>query len=204
LRKQKKKQSIHPIGTIGGTVYGLGRIGSLARVSCSTDWNQCDQLPDDYRWRCIGLDWGYTNDATAIVEVRQSEGKLWMHEIHYATGMSNKDISNVLEGFKGVEIIADSSEPKSIDELRRYGHRIRGAVKGKDSIMYGINQMQQVPLMVTSSSTNIIKELRGYVWQTDKTGASLNVPVDHNNHAIDAARYAVMSKSMSTGTYAVR
>lgn len=184
-------------------VYGLGRIGALQGVVFD-NWNQCDQLPDNYRWRCIGLDWGYTNDATAIVEVRQSEGKLWMHEIHYATGMSNKDISNVLDGFKGVEIIADSSEPKSIDELRRYGHRIRGAVKGKDSIMYGINQMQQVPLMVTSSSTNLIKELRGYVWQTDKTGASLNIPVDHSNHAIDAARYSIMSKSMSTGTYAVR
>jgi len=64
--------------------------------------------------------------------------------------------------------------------------------------------MQQVPLMVTSSSINLIKEMRGYVWQTDKTGASSNIPVDHCNHAIDAARYAVMSKSMSTGTYAVR
>jgi phage terminase large subunit len=171
----------------------------------SNGWNQCDKLPDDYRWRCIGLDWGYTNDPTAIVEIRQADGKLWMHEIHYATGMSNKDISNVLDGFKGIEIIADSSEPKSpLMNCEGMAIGVRGAVKGKDSIMYGINQMQQVPMMVTSSSTNLIKELRGYVWQTDKTGASLNVPVDHHNHAIDAARYAVMSKSMSTGTYAVR
>jgi phage terminase large subunit len=103
-------------------VYGLGKIGSLQGVVFD-GWNQCDKLPDDYRWRCIGLDWGYTNDPTAIVEIRQADGKLWMHEIHYATGMSNKDISNVLDGFKGIEIIADSSEPKSIDELRRYGHR---------------------------------------------------------------------------------
>jgi phage terminase large subunit len=119
--------------------------------------------------------------------------------------MLNSDIANILP--KHVTIYADSSEPKSIDEIRRYGITIKGVTKGKDSINYGIDVMQQQEYLVTANSTNLIKELRAYCWDTDKSGTRLNKPIDINNHAIDALRYHEMETlglKRNYGTYNIR
>lgn len=170
-------------------VYGLGEIGSL-QGSVFNNWSIIDKIPEEAKLLGIGLDFGYTNDPTAIVEVYNWNGKRIVNEVAYKTGMLNSDIAKILP--PNVPIYADSSEPKSIDEIKRFGKMIRGVTKGKDSINYGIQVMQSQEYLVTSNSTNLIKELRGYVWDTDKTGKTLNRPVDYNNHGIDSLRYHEM------------
>jgi phage terminase large subunit len=170
-------------------VYGLGEIGMLEGVIFS-NWKQINQLPSDARLVGIGLDFGYTNDPTAAVEVYTWNGQRILNELVYRTGMINSDIAKILPD--NVPIYADSSEPKSIEEIRRYGKTIKGVTKGKDSINFGIQIMQSQEYLVTSNSTNLIKELRGYIWDTDKTGVRLNKPIDFNNHSIDGLRYHEM------------
>ena len=170
-------------------VYGLGEIGMLEGVIFS-NWKQIDTLPKDAKLIGIGLDFGYTNDPTAIIEIYNYNGQRILNELKYQTGMLNSDIAKELP--KHVPVYADSSEPKSIDEIRRYGITIKGVTKGKDSINYGIDIMQGQEYLVTSNSVNLIKELRAYCWDTDKQGTRLNKPIDTNNHAIDALRYHEM------------
>lgn len=170
-------------------VYGLGEIGMLEGVIFS-NWKQIDRLPAEAKLIGIGLDFGYTNDPTAIIEIYNYNGQRILNELKYQTGMLNSDIAKELP--KHVPVYADSSEPKSIDEIRRYGITIKGVTKGKDSINYGIDIMQQQEYLVTSNSVNLIKELRAYCWDTDKQGTRLNKPIDTNNHAIDALRYHEM------------
>jgi phage terminase large subunit len=170
-------------------VYGLGEVGSLEGVIFN-NWQQIDTIPNEAKLIGLGLDFGYTNDPTSIVEVYQYDGKRILNEICYRTGMVNKDIVDVLPN--NVIIYADSAEPKSIEEIRRHGKMIKAVTKGKDSIMYGIQIMQSQSYLVTKQSTNIIKELRGYIWDTDKNGVKLNKPIDYLNHSIDAIRYHEM------------
>lgn len=170
-------------------VYGLGEIGMLEGVIFS-NWKQIDNLPKDAKLIGIGLDFGYTNDPTAIIEIYNYNGQRILNELKYQTGMLNSDIAKELP--KHVPVYADSSEPKSIDEIKRYGITIKGVTKGKDSINYGIDVMQRNEYLVTSNSVNLIKELRAYCWDTDKQGTRLNKPIDTNNHAIDALRYHEM------------
>ena len=113
-----------------------------------------------------------------------------MDEMTYQTGLLNSDISKILP--KDVAVYADSAEPKSIADIQRYGITIKGVTKGKDSVNYGIDVMQRQDYLVTSKSTNLIKELRSYCWDKDKTGKQLNKPVDNFNHALDAVRYHEM------------
>jgi phage terminase large subunit len=170
-------------------VYGLGEIGMLEGVIFS-NWKTIDTLPKDAKLIGIGLDFGYTNDPTAIIEVYNYNGQRILNELKYQTGMLNSDIAKELP--KHVPVYADSSEPKSIEEIKRYGITIKGVTKGKDSINYGIDVMQRQEYLVTSNSVNLIKELRAYCWDTDKQGTRLNKPIDTNNHAIDALRYHEM------------
>jgi phage terminase large subunit len=170
-------------------VYGLGEIGMLEGVIFS-NWKTIDNLPKDAKLIGIGLDFGYTNDPTAIIEIYNYNGQRILNELKYQTGMLNSDIAKELP--KHVPVYADSSEPKSIEEIKRYGITIKGVTKGKDSINYGIDVMQRNEYLVTSNSVNLIKELRAYCWDTDKAGTRLNKPIDTNNHAIDALRYHEM------------
>jgi len=179
-------------------VYGLGEIGMLEGVIFS-NWKQIDSLPKDARLIGIGLDFGYTNDPTAIIEIYNYNGKRILNEHTYQTGLLNSDIAKILP--KNVPVYADSSEPKSIDEIRRYGITIKGVTKGKDSVNFGIDTMQQQEYLVTSNSVNLIKELRAYIWDTDKTGKRLNKPIDNFNHAIDALRYHEMETLGINATY---
>lgn len=185
-------------------VYGEGQLGMLEGVVFS-NWKQIDTIPKEARLIGLGLDFGYTNDPTAIIEIYNYNGQRIVNELVYQTGLLNSDIAKLLP--KNVIVYADSSEPKSIDEIKRYGITIKGVTKGTDSIKYGIDVMQRNEYLVTSNSSNLIKELRSYVWDTDKQGKRLNKPIDFHNHAIDALRYHEMETlgiGSQYGRYAVR
>lgn len=173
-------------------VYGLGLVGRTEGVIFKR-WQIVGEIPADARLLARGLDFGFTNDPTAIVDVYQQDGKLWLQEVCYQRGLTNDRIADILRGKEGWTI-ADSAEQKSITEIRNYGIRtIEPAVKGKDSIRAGIDILQRYELMVTEDSTNLIEELESYKWKTDRiTGQSLNEPEDKNNHAIDAIRYVAL------------
>jgi phage terminase large subunit len=180
-------------------VYGEGQIGNLQGVVFS-NWQTIDTIPSEARLLGIGLDFGYTNDPTSAIAVYKWNDKRIVKELFYRTGMVNGDIANALP--KDAVIYADSAEPKSIEEIRRRGLQIYPVTKGKDSINYGIDVMQQQEYLVTSDSTNLIKELRGYCWDVDRTGKTTNKPQGGNDHGIDALRYHEMeSISTNKGVY---
>ncbi len=170
-------------------VYVKGLMGKLEGI-VFTNWKQIDTIPKEARLVGIGMDFGYTNDPTSCIEIYKHNEKRILNEIVYQTGMLNSDIAKKLP--KDVPVYADSAEPKSIADIQRYGITIKGVTKGRDSINYGIDVMQRENYLVTSNSTNLIKELRSYCWDTDKTGKRLNKPIDNYNHAIDAVRYHEM------------
>tara|TARA_R110001632_G_scaffold66060_1_gene156237 strand:- start:177 stop:1310 length:1134 start_codon:yes stop_codon:yes gene_type:complete len=174
-------------------VYGLGQVGSLEGV-CITDWREI-QLPTEARLLCYGMDWGYSNDPTSLVALYKYNNAYIFDEVLYKKGLLNSEISNTLKSHDIKELIyADSAEPKSIAELQSYGHQILPVSKGRDSIVYGINLINQNEVYVTSRSKNLINELRNYIWLTDKEGNKMNKPIDAYNHAIDAMRYALTSQ----------
>ena len=204
LERNREKAKTSAYWANWARVYLDGQIGMLEGVIFS-NWKQIDQLPSDARLVGIGLDFGYTNDPTSAIEIYNYNGTRILNELVYQTGMLNSDIAKRLP--KNVVVYADSSEPKSIDEIRRYGITIKGVTKGKDSINYGIDVMQQQEYLVTSNSVNLIKELRAYCWDVDKAGTRLNKPIDNNNHAIDALRYHEMETlglKRNYGTYNIR
>lgn len=184
-------------------VYGMGELGSLEGV-IFTNWKIIPNVPQDARLVGIGLDFGYTNDPTAAIEVYSYNGKRIVNELTYATGMLNSDIARALP--LRVPIYADSAEPKSIAEIRGFGHNIMGVTKGRDSITYGIDVMQRQEYLITAGSVNLIKELRQYCWDVDKNGKRLNQPAGID-HAIDALRYHEMETlglRADYGRYSVR
>ena len=189
IEKAKEKAKTSSYWENWWRVYRLGQIGSLEGVIFS-NWKVIDQMPKEAKLLGFGLDFGYTNDPTAIVAIYECDGKRILDEIIYRTGMVNGDIAAILP--KGPTVYADSAEPKSIEEIRRTGVAIRPVTKGADSINFGIQTIQDHDYLVTSRSTNLIKELRSYCWDTDKTGKRLNKPIDKFNHAIDAWRYHEM------------
>jgi phage terminase large subunit len=189
IEKNREKAATSTYWANWWRVYGLGEIGSLEGVIFS-NWKTIDTIPNDAKLIGIGLDFGYTNDPTAIIEIYNYNNTRIINELKYQTGLLNSDIAKLLP--KDVVVYADSSEPKSIEEIRRYGITIKGVTKGKDSINYGIDVMQRQNYLVTSNSTNLIKELRSYTWDVDKQGTRLNKPIDNFNHAIDALRYHEM------------
>jgi phage terminase large subunit len=185
-------------------VYGLGEIGMLEGVVFS-NWKTIDTIPNEAKLIGYGLDFGFTNDPTAIIEIYNYNGQRIVNEIVYQTGLVNNEISKKLQ--KNVIAYADSSEPKSIEEIRRTGQLIKGVTKGQDSVNFGIQIMQSQNYLVTAQSTNLIKELRAYCWDRDKTGKQMNKPIDNFNHTIDALRYHEMEslgKGSNFGKYSIR
>lgn len=171
-------------------VYGLGQIGTLEGVIFN-NWQQIDVLPKDARLLGYGVDFGYSNDPTAIVEVYKWNDKRIINEICYQKELSNSQIAKFIKTQE--DCYCDSAEPKSIAELRAFGINARPVRKGSDSINFGIQVMQEQEYLITKQSTNLINELRKYAWDKDKkTGATLNKPIDMFNHAIDAFRYHEM------------
>jgi phage terminase large subunit len=171
-------------------VYGEGQLGDIeGRVY--TGWQIIDSIPHEARLERRGLDFGYTNDPTALIAVYYYNGGYILDEELYQKGLSNKQIADFIGNLERHALVkADSAEPKSIDEIKSYGVNIVGVLKGKDSINNGIQKVQDQRISVTKRSTNLIKEYRNYMWDTDRDGKSLNKPIDMWNHGLDAVRYA--------------
>lgn len=143
----------------------------------------------------FGLDFGYTNDPTAFIAslIDLDNNEIFIFDEHYQKAMSNKDIANMIKykGYSKEKIVGDSSEPKSIDDIKRQGiYRIKGAKKGKDSILNGIQFIQDFKIYVHPKCENTIVELSNYVWDT-KEGNVINKPIDDYNHLMDALRYSL-------------
>ena len=184
-------------------VYGLGQIGTLEGVIFN-NWQTIDSIPNDARLLGYGLDFGYSNDPTAIVEVYKWNDKRIINEICYQKELSNTQIAKFIKTQE--YCYCDSAEPKSIAELKAFGVNALPVRKGADSINFGIQVMQDENYLITKSSINLINELRKYAWDKDKkTGAKLNKPIDMFNHAIDAFRYHEMESigTPNKGSYYV-
>lgn len=156
----------------------------------------------------FGLDWGYTNDPTALFcGLLDKENKqLFVFDEMYEKGMSNRKIAEkiVLMGYGKERITGDSAEPKSIDELRSMGLRVRPAAKGKDSVRNGIQWIQDLEIIIHPRCVNFITEISNYTWDKDRFGATLNVPIDDFNHLLDAMRYALEDMMVHGSAKAVR
>lgn len=176
-------------------VYGLGEIGTLEGIIFANNWKITESFPKNCKFEALGLDWGYTNDPTAIVKIGVMDNELYVNELCYEKEMSNDAIYKRIKdvGEDHLEIYADSAEPKSIDYLRKRGLKIFAATKGKDSVVNGIELLKMQRMNVTKDSTNVIKELRNYSWKKMGEGY-INTPIDDFNHAIDALRYVVTMK----------
>lgn len=173
------------------TVYGEGKLG-VVEGRIFKDWAIIDDIPHEARLERYGLDFGYSNDPTAIVAIYYYNGGYIIDEVTYQKGLSNKQIYDVFDNLnKNTLVKADNAEPKSIDELHMYGLNILPCTKGKDSVTQGIQYVQDQRISVTRHSTNILKEYRNYMWETDKDGHIINVPIDGYNHAMDALRYGL-------------
>ena len=186
-------------------IYGLGEKG----ISKATIFNyvECNQVPFEAEVVSFGMDFGFTNDPTALVKVSKLDNNLYIEELLYRTMMTTGDIHNFLKGKVNREpIYADSSEPRIIEELRRMGWSIRASLKGRDSVSAGIDLLKRFKIHIHKDSTNAIQEFRNYKWLEDKTGKLTNKPEDKNNHIADAVRYATYSilSKPNFGKYAIR
>lgn len=157
------------------------------------DWLVIDEVPHEARLERYGLDFGYTNDPSALVAIYYYNGGYIFDEIFYQKGLSNKQIADIILNQPKALVIADSAEPKSIDEIMSYSVTILPAQKGPDSVRTGIQVVQDQRISVTRRSTNINHEYRRYLWMTDKNGKILNVPEHTFSHSMDAIRYGINS-----------
>jgi phage terminase large subunit len=157
------------------------------------DWQVIDEVPFEARLERHWLDFGYTNDPTAIGDLYYYNGGYILDEQVYQKGLSNKQIADILTNLKPALTIADSAEPKSIDEIRMFGISILPANKGKDSIMHGIQAVQNQRISVTKRSVNILKEYRNYMFTKDKNDRIINEPEQGWDHHMDGIRYALTS-----------
>ena len=185
-------------------VYGRGEFGELEGKIYS-GWQIIDEIPHEARLVRRGLDFGYTIDPSALVDVYYLNGGYVLDEQFYQKGMSNKKIADfILDIVNHPEtlVIADSAEPKSIDEIYGYGVNIRGAEKGRDSVRQGIQFLQDIPISVTKRSVNLIKEYRNYTWATDRLGKTItpNIPEDAFNHCFTGDTLI----NTSSGTKAIK
>ncbi len=186
-------------------IYGLGQ----KAISKSIIFTYSEsEVPEDATLISHGIDYGYTNDSTALVAVYKKDYSLYIKELLYRTMMTSQDIHKEFKNLKleGRVIYAESSEPRLNDFLRRSGWNIRPTLKGKDSIVAGIDLLKRYKLFVTPDSKNLIHEFRNYKWSKDKTEKLTNIPIDKNNHLIDALRYAtfnILSKP-NFGKYTIR
>lgn len=180
-------------------IYALGEWGGITEGRIFPIWEQIEHFPEiDGYW--YSLDFGFSNDPTAIVKTIQFKEKIYIDEILYRTGLTNADIASNLfaSGYSGEPVICDSAEPKSIVELQLLGINAIGADKRPGSIMAGIDFLKRHKILVTQRSTNVIKENRYYQWKQDKEGKFINQPKDWLNHSIDAIRYGYSIKGFST------
>jgi phage terminase large subunit len=183
-------------------IYGLGEYGKVYGVIFDEP-NVVPEIPKEANLQGYGMDFGYTHDPTTLIGVWLMNGELYIDELIYDRGLTNPQIAQRMRDVGLTQqdtIIADSAEPKSIQEIYNEGFDIRPAEKGKDSIVNGIDILKRYKWNVTSRSQNLLKERRSYKWQEDKTGTQTRKPVDFNNHALDALRYLGLSKLGKTNS----
>lgn len=182
-------------------VYGLGQLGE-AEGKIYSDWLIIDDIPHEARLERRGMDFGYSNDPTAIVDIYYYNGGYIVDERLYRKGLHNKQIADYINNLDSAQtlVVGDSAEPKSIDEIRSYGVNIIGAKKVRDIaypeknyLKQSIDYVQDQKISVTKHSVNLIKEYRNYLWQTDKEGVIINQPEGGLDHALDALRYGMES-----------
>ena len=183
-------------------VAGLGGWGIVDGLVYE-NWKEqaFDHRSDEFRKEhpnlisCFGLDFGYTNDPSTLFcgLLDLKEKRLFVFDEMYEKGLSNKRIAETVQGmgYGKERITADSAEPKSIDELKSLGLKVKAATKGKDSIKNGIQWIQDLEIIIHPRCVNFITEISNYTWDTDKFGTKLNVPIDDFNHLMDAMRYAL-------------
>jgi len=186
-------------------IYGLGERGQAKSLVFT--FKTTKHIPTEAKLIARGLDFGFSNDSTALVETYILDQDMYVNQLIYRTGMTNQDIGNEFHRLgldRRDEIFCDSAEPKSIEEIHRMGWNVKPTYKG--SINIGIDMIRRYKLNVTESSLNIIKELRNYKYIEDKNGQLTNKPIDAFNHAIDALRYSIVNKlgRPKYGTYAIR
>lgn len=194
-------ESLQTKSTTLWQIYGLGKRAIVEGIVFPRI-EQVAEFPDWCKSEFIGIDFGYTNDPTAIVKVgyavnADDEECLFIDEICYRTRMTTGDICDALRPYRNMTIDAESADPRLIDEIHKSGARIYPVKKGTGSIEAGIARMQTFRIFVTARSLNVLKEFRNYTYAQDKEGRWLNIPIDAYNHAIDAVRYVVMSELMS-------
>tara|TARA_B110000285_G_scaffold234537_1_gene311876 strand:+ start:1615 stop:2769 length:1155 start_codon:yes stop_codon:yes gene_type:complete len=186
-------------------VYGLGERGTnRAQVF---QFTTIQQIPQTAKFLSFGLDFGFTNDPSALVGCYQEGDNLYFQELLYSTNLTNQDLArefSKLEIGRYDEIFGDSSEPKSIEELHRMGWNIKPTQKGADSVNAGIDMLKRYKIHIIGS--NLMKEMENYKWLEDKNGNLLNKPEDKYNHLIDALRYGVYNKlsKPNYGRYTIR
>lgn len=177
-------------------VYARGLTGKIEGLVLP-DYHIVEEIPLGAKFLGTGMDFGFTNDPTTAVDLFLSGGELWADEMLYSEGLTNGDIDKRLRAIrpKAWDLVPDSAEPKSIEELCRLGHKAEPAQKGPDSVRAGLDQLKRYKLNVTRRSVNLRKELANYKWKVDrKTGNATNEPVDAFNHCIDALRYVALNR----------
>lgn len=180
-------------------IYGLGEFAGNRKLIYQ--YNVCETIPiEAAKMIALGLDWGYSNDETALVEVWKNDNQLYINELIYEKGLTNSDLATLMKHIgvdKYIDIYCDSAEPKSIEELRRFGFNAKAVIKGPDSVMNGIDILRRHRINVTKDSTNVIREMSRYKWM-EKDGVLLNKPIDMWNHSLDAIRYVALMKLSET------
>ena len=191
------------------TVYGTGEFGMVEGLIFD-NFSITDTIEEDAELLGYGLDFGYSADESSLVSLWKGKEGIYLDEIFYMKGLLMNEIGNLIRGAYDVEgrgvVIADSAEPRGIEELFRMGINIKPAVKGKDSIVAGIDIMKQHKIFITKRSKNLIEEFYSYQWMKDKADNLTNQPDPRSrDHAIDASRYIcsfmLSQKKKNYGTY---
>ena len=174
-------------------VYGEGKLGEVEGLIYK-GWRRIDEIPHEARLERRYLDFGFTNDPSAMGEIYYYNGGWIINELLYRKGTSNKQVADYLNALDRPEtlVVADSAEPKSISEIQAFGVNMVGCKKGRDSVNAGIQLVQDQPISVTRSSYNIWKEQKGYMWWVDKNGKTLNAEDPGcANHHMSGIRYGL-------------
>lgn len=189
-------------GIVDGLVYENWKEEAFEIISKADflDLDEAEQKAKNYVFKesvksAFGLDFGYTNDPAALFVgfIDTKDKKIYVYDEMYAAGLSNERIADNVQsmGYGKERIIADSAEPKSIDQLKGLGLKVKGAEKGKDSVNHGIQFIQDYEIIVHPRCVNFLTEISNYTWDKDKLGNKLNRPIDDFNHLMDAMRYAL-------------
>lgn len=202
LREKAIKDSTKPDGSIDKHKFNkskyahkiIGRWAAIAEGVIFTSYEIVPEIPDWVKKRGIGMDFGYTNDPTAILDCALLDNDFYLDEICYETGMLTRDIISKLKPHKSNRVMSESADPRLVQEIKNGGINIYPVDKYPGSIKAGIDKMLELNLKITKRSYNILEELRNYTWAKDKAGNFINEPIDDWNHAIDGARYWILGE----------